>query len=42
MNIDCGDYDLDLKRLYKELKKAGPKSLIEIKGGDGVLKIWLE
>ena len=42
MNIDCGDYDLDLRRLYKELKKRGPKSLIEIRGIDGVLKIWLE
>jgi len=42
MNIDCGDYDLDLRRLYKELKKRGPKSLIEIRGEDGVLKIWLE
>jgi len=42
MNIDCGDYDLDLRRLYKELKRRGPKSLIEIRGEDGVLKIWLE
>lgn len=42
MNIDCGDYDLDLRRLYKELKKRGPESLIEIRGEDGVLKIWLE
>lgn len=42
MNIDCGDYDLDLRRLYKELKRRGPKSLIELKGEDGVLKIWLE
>ena len=42
MNIDCGDYDLDLRKLYKELKRRGPKSLIEISGEDGVLKIWLE
>ncbi len=42
MNIDCGDYDLDLRRLYKEIKRRGPKSLIEIRGQDGVLKIWLE
>ena len=42
MNIDCGDYDLDLRKLYKEIKRRGPKSLIEIKGEDGVLKIWLE
>ena len=42
MDIDCGDYDLDLRRLYKELKKAGPRSLIEIRGENGVLKLWLE
>jgi len=42
MNIDCGDFDLDLRRLYKEIKRRGPKSLIEIRGQDGVLKIWLE
>lgn len=42
MNIDCGDYDLDIRKLYKEIKRRGPKSLIEIRGEDGVLKIWLE
>jgi hypothetical protein len=42
MNIDCGDYDLNLRKLYKEIKRRGPKSLIEIKGEGGVLKIWLE
>lgn len=42
MNIDCGGFDLNLRKLYKELKRRGPKSLIEIRGGDGVLKIWLE
>ena len=42
MNIDCGDYDLDLRRLYKEIKRRGPKSLLELRGDDGVLKIWLE
>ena len=42
MNIDCGDYDLNLRKLYKEIKRRGPKSLLEIRGGDGVLKIWLE
>lgn len=42
MNIDCGDFDLDLRKLYKEIKRRGPKSLLEIRGEDGVLKIWLE
>jgi hypothetical protein len=42
MNIDCGDYDLNLRKLYKEIKRRGPKSLVELRGQDGVLKIWLE
>lgn len=42
MNIDCGDYDLDLKKLYREIKRRGPRTLIEIRGEDGILKIWLE
>lgn len=42
MNIDCGDFDLDIRKLYKEIKRRGPRSLIEIRGEDGVLKIWLE
>jgi len=39
MNIDCGDYDLDIRKLYKEIKRRGPRSLIEIRGKDGVLKM---
>ena len=42
MNIDCGDYDLNIRKLYKELRRRGPRSLIEIRSKDGVLKIWLE
>jgi len=42
MNIDCGDYDLDLRKLYREIKRRGPRTLIEIRGEDGVLKLWLE
>jgi hypothetical protein len=42
MNIDCGDFDLNLRKLYKEIKRRGPKSLLEIRGEDGILKIWLE
>jgi hypothetical protein len=42
MNIDCGDYDLDIRKLYKEVKRRGPQSLIEIRGEDGFLRIWLE
>jgi hypothetical protein len=42
MEIDCGDYDLDIRKLYKEVKRRGPQSLIEIRGEDGFLRIWLE
>jgi hypothetical protein len=42
LKIDCDDYDLDLRKLYKELKKEGPMSLIEIKAEDATLKVWLE
>jgi hypothetical protein len=42
MNIDCGDYDLDIIKLYKEIKRRGPRSLIEIRSEDEVLRIWLE
>ena len=42
LKIECDDYDLDLRKLYRELKKAGPMSLIEITGEDGILKVWLE
>ncbi|NTV80560.1 MAG: hypothetical protein HGA24_03955 [Candidatus Aminicenantes bacterium] len=40
--VDDGDCEIDLKALYKDLKKAGPAALIEIRGEDGLLKIWLE
>ena len=42
LKIECDDYDIDLKKLFKELKKAGPMSLIEICGEEATLKIWLE
>jgi hypothetical protein len=42
LKIDCDDYDLDLRKLYKELKKEGPMSLIEIKVENATLKIWFE
>ena len=34
--------DVDLKVLFAELKKAGPAALIEIKGEDALIKVWLE
>jgi hypothetical protein len=40
--VDDGDCEIDLKALFKDLKKAGPAALIEIRGEDGLIKIWLE
>ncbi|MBN2245929.1 MAG: hypothetical protein JW755_08795 [Candidatus Aminicenantes bacterium] len=42
MNVDCDDFDIDLRELYYELKKLGPMSLIEISSEDEQFKIWLE
>ncbi|MFC2158986.1 hypothetical protein ACFLT9_14240 [Acidobacteriota bacterium] len=42
LDIDC-DYDnVDFKKLFKQLKKIGPMSLIELHGDDALIKIWLE
>ena len=38
---DC-DRGIDLKALYRDLKKAGPSRLLELRGEDGLIKIWLE
>jgi hypothetical protein len=40
--VDDADCEIDLKALYKDLKKAGPSCLIELRGDDGLIKIWLE
>jgi hypothetical protein len=40
--VDDGDCEIDLKALFAELKKAGPASLIEIRGDDALIRIWLE
>jgi len=37
-----GHCDLDLVDLLGDLRKAGPSALLEIRGRDGMLKIWLE
>jgi len=42
MNIDCENFDIDIRELFYELKKLGPMSLIEICSDDDLLKIWLE
>ncbi len=40
--VDDGDCEIDLKAIFKDLKKAGPAALIEIRDEDGIIKIWLE
>ena len=42
IHLDDSDCDLDVKALWRELKKAGPKVLIEIRDGDGIVKVWFE
>jgi hypothetical protein len=40
----ANDYgrDIDVKKMFKELKQAGPMALIEIRDKGEVVKIWLE
>ena len=42
IELDDVDCDLDLKTLWKELKKAGPMTMIEVRDGDELVKVWLE
>ncbi len=42
IHLDDSNCDLDVKSLWRELKKAGPKVLIEIRDGDGIVKVWFE
>jgi hypothetical protein len=38
-----GDCHVDLKRVWNDLKKAGPMSLVEVETEDGeTVRIWLE
>jgi hypothetical protein len=36
------DCQIDLKKIWNELKKAGPLALVEIEDHDETVKIWLE
>jgi len=42
VRFDDGDCEVDLRALWKELKKAGPMALIELRDDDALIKIWLE
>jgi hypothetical protein len=37
-----GQCEVDLRALWRELKKAGPMALIEIEDDGAVVKVWLE
>ena len=40
--VDDGDCEIDLKAVWKALKKAGPRALVEIEDDGAVIRIWLE
>jgi hypothetical protein len=40
--VDDGDCEIDLKAIFKDLKKAGPAALIEIRDDGALIKVWLE
>jgi len=42
LKIDRDECDIDLKELFKELKKLGPTVLIEVIEEDETVKVWLE
>ena len=42
VHLDESDCDVDLKVLWRELKKAGPMALIEICEDDEIIKVWFE
>jgi hypothetical protein len=42
LKIDRDECDIDLKELFKELKKLGPTVLIEVYEDGETIKVWLE
>ena len=42
VRFNDGDCEVDLKALWKELKKAGPMALIELRDDDALIRVWLE
>ncbi|MBS3819911.1 hypothetical protein KGY73_10470 [bacterium] len=42
LRIDREEGEMDLKELFKQLKKLGPMNLIEIYEEDETVKVWLE
>jgi len=42
LDVDCGDFELDFRELYRTLKRMGPRSLLEVRDHHKLIKIWLE
>lgn len=42
LRINRNECDIDLKKLFKELKKLGPMALIEVYEDGATVKVWLE
>ena len=42
MDVDCGDFELDFRELYRALKELGPRSLLEVRDHHKLIKIWIE
>jgi hypothetical protein len=40
--IDRDEYDLDIREIFRELKKVGPMAFIEICEDGELIKIWFE
>lgn len=41
-NIDRDEYDVDVREIFRELKKAGPMAIIEVYEEDETIKVWFE
>ena len=42
LKVNRDDCDIDLKELFKELKKLGPTVFIEVVEDDETVKVWFE
>jgi len=40
--IDRDEYDVDVREIFRELKKAGPMAIIEIFEDGELIKVWFE
>jgi hypothetical protein len=40
--VDDDHCEIDLQAVWKALKKAGPRALVEIRDGGSLFKIWFE